>query len=277
MTPLVQQVAADGFAIVEDHGLAELARADPWRAAERLFGAPVTMVERQPLRARADGRSFASTAVAAPLHSDSQLFHGLPPDWQVLFCLRPAADGGDTLLLDTWPWLADLAARDASLHAALFDVERRIPFVFDDVRGPTIALARDRLVVTHSPMQPRDAVGRALAAALPEPRRIALEAGQILVAVNHRVLHGRAAFSDARRELLRLLLWLPRYRSAPERLSERARSLASGLTRVIDGPAVGVDASAVAAMLRGEPPGLLAARLGVAGAHLYAWRDLVCP
>jgi gamma-butyrobetaine dioxygenase len=263
---ITAEVARNGFALVDG----TLSNGDPWLAAAELFGAPVLMVERQPIRARADGRSYASTALATPLHTDSQLHHGLPPDWQVLACIRPADDGGDTLLLDTWPWL------EAQDDARLFTVDRRIPFVFGDVLAPTVALAKERLVFTHSPMPPRDAVAHALALTLPAPQRIHVGAGQILIVDNHRMLHGRTAFHDTRRELLRLLVWLPPYRDAPAALCARARSFPDGLTRASMPVTIGErERAAVAAMLRGEPPGLLAHRLAVPEAHLYAWRDLL--
>jgi hypothetical protein len=276
MTPIAEQVAREGFSVVAGREIFDLARRDPWLAAEQLFGAPATMVERQTLRAFPDGRSFASSARAAPLHTDSQLFAGLPPDWQVLFCVRAAGDGGHTLLLDSWPWLLRLAERNATLFAALFAVHRRIPFVFGDVLTPTVACARRRLLITHSPMPAHDDIGQALVAALPPPRHVPLRAGDLLVVDNHRVLHGRTAFGDRRREMLRILVWLPEYRAAPESLVAAARSLDAGLARRLDAPppAIGErERQAVAAMMRGEAPGRLARDLGIPEAHLYAWRD----
>jgi hypothetical protein len=244
----------------------------PWEAAELVLG-PVALVEQQPIAPVPWGRSFAATSRETPLHSDSQLWRGVPPHVQLMFCDRAAAEGGETLLCDTWDLLDRIERTDGALLSELFDRTRSISFVFGDVFGPTVCLRGGSLVFTHSPRrEPSDPVAARLAefiASTPLARVRVLD-GEVLVADNHRLLHGRTAFSDGRRHFTRLLAWLPAPLGSPARWVARAR-------RVVEEPALpsetAVRRRAVIDLLRGVPPGVLAARLGVSEPILYAWRD----
>lgn len=264
---------------------------DPWGYAERLLGVRPRMVERQPIKAVEGGRSFASTSRFTPLHSDSQLFDGGPPDLQVMACLHADEGGGESLLLDTWPLLEAIEQHDPRLFAALFQASRVHPFVFGDVVGPTVALRGGSLAFTHSPRSAEQPVGQLLAPWLERfpPRTAAVKAGETLLVDNRRALHGRRAFTDPRREFTRLLVWLP----APLARHPRHEALAAGVAaqggRSLDGasaeerrraghpgealPGAEEKLQLVMAMLRGAPPGGLAARHRVPEPALYAWRD----
>ena len=289
---LRDELALRGYATVRVGDAAREAAATPWGFAERLFREPPRMVERQPIRAVAGGRSFASTDVFTPLHTDSQLYLGAPPAAQVMVCARPAALGGDTHLVDAWSLCALIERDDPALFDALLHTPRRMPFVFGDVYGPTLALRGGALAFTHSPVDtPRDLVSARLAPHLARAARIAMrvEAGEALVVDNLRMLHGRSAFRDAGREFVRLLVWRvtacgdhPRYRAlcAPiEAATRRALAGAPLRVRARFGACAGADDEAarrlrlVLEMLRGVPPGVLAARASVPEEELYAWRD----
>jgi hypothetical protein len=284
-------LAARPWAVVRGAGLVELAASSPAQLVERLLGRRPRMIERQSIRAVEGGRSFASSSRFTPLHTDSQLFGGAPPDLQVMACVRAAARGGESTLLDAWGLAAAIEQRDAALFADLFAVHRRIPFVFGAVHGPTLALRAGRLVFTHSPMPATDPVSRRLdhhlAQMPPETRAIA--PGEILLVDNLRALHGRQAFDGGDREFVRLLVWLPaplaRHPAFEARAATEARRVAEacagesaetarrmGAPRPAD-PAAAARLQLVVEMLRGAAPGQLSARHRVPEPDLYRWRD----
>lgn len=284
-------LARDGYAVFASGDVAAQAAANPWHFAAALFGEEPRMVERQPIRPLAGGRSFASTDAFTPLHTDSQLHLGAPPDAQVMVCERPAARGGESLVADAWALCERLAARDPPLFDALLGTARRIPFVFGDVYGATLALRGASVAFTHSPVPPRDAVARALAAYLAEgaAREVPVARGEVLVVDNRSTLHGRRAFSDPARSFVRLLVWLeaplrphPRLQRLAEEAAVHTRArlaAAPEAVRARFGLAPARDEvtdrrlRAVLAMLRGAAPGVIAARERVPEPELYAWRD----
>ncbi len=284
------RLANHGWAVVElGPGLLERL-AQPWTLVDALVGAAPELVEVQSIHAIPDGRSFASSMVDTPLHTDSQLWRGRAPEIQITACLHRASDGGESRLLDTWAWMDSLAATDRALHHDLLHGVRRIRFVFGDVYGPTAAWRAGRCVVTHSPRTPvSDPIGERLAVALAAvpPAVVRLHPGQALVLDNHRVLHGRTAFSDGRRRLLRILAWLdaplspePSWantaRAIHRRLGARLHGQASALRDafgVTEHAPLPQSTRAVLSMLCGAPPGLIARRLAVDESTLYRWRE----
>jgi len=244
---LRERLRADGYAVIPS-----LARdaSEPWGYVQDLLGVRPEMVERQPIRPLADGRSFASTNVFTPFHTDSQDYQGAPPAVQIMICRRAAHQGGETRLVDGAALLARLARENPALHQNLLRITRTHRFYFGDVLGPTVAMKRGHMVWTHSPLPPTDAIGHALAAELERAPiiRLAIRDGETLIVDNHRMLHGREAFADPNREFVRLLAWLP---------AEHKRQR-------ID---------VVLELLTGVPPAKLAAREGISEAELYAWRS----
>jgi len=278
-TTVLERVSSDGAVIVPlaaewsttAEALRESAAASPFAFATRLLGVAPLLVERQPIRPIAGGRSFASSRIDTPLHTDSQMFMGAPAAVQVLVCVKQAPSGGESLFVDGARLLGRLERDDPALASALFDVERAQRFYFGDVVGPTVALRGGHLCWTVAPGQlgAADDVGRALLREMArEPRtEQVLRAGEALVASNHRMLHGRRPF-EGDRELVRLLVWLEHPLAADPRHVSRARELSapppeSMLTRV----------RAVMAILRGVPPAKVASDAGVDEATLYAWRE----
>lgn len=269
----------------------EEAGRDFWGFTERLLGLRPRMVERQPIQAVEGGRSFASTSRFTPLHTDSQLYDGAPPDLQVMACLHADERGGESLLLDTWPLLEAIELQEPALFTALFRAWRVHPFVFGDLTGPTAAIRGGALAFTHSPRSGEDAVGKRLAAWLERspPLQVPVRAGEVLLLDNRRVLHGRQAFQDTRRCFTRLLVWLPE----PLARHPRYEALAREARREVEAKVAGAPAEMrrragfsgealpvaeerlqiVLAMLRGAPPGVLAARYRVPEPTLYVWRD----
>jgi gamma-butyrobetaine dioxygenase len=292
---LSAQLAETGIAWIRAPELADSAPREPWSCAERLFGERAVLLERQPIRAVAGGRSFSSGRMAAPFHTDSQMLLGAPPHVQVMACHAAAQQGGQSLYLDTWALLARLEREDAELLGALFTAARHFPFVFGDVFGPTVSLRGGSLVFSHTARpSPEDGVAARLQRWLDaEPAvEIAAAAGDLVLIHNHRVLHGRHAFGDESRSFTRLLLWRARAWPAPPRWLARAERAAAALRdRLRQAPpsvreAYGVTNEAgdegrghrlgvVLELLRGVPPGVLSAREGVPEPEIYRWRDAV--
>jgi hypothetical protein len=196
---------------------------------------------------------------------------GVPASAQVLVCARPAAAGGESTLLDGWGLLRSIGGRDPGLHARLFDERRTIPFYFGDFDGRTLSLRRRHLFFTHSPVvRATDPLAELLRPHLESAPQAVLrvEAGDVLVVNNHRVLHGRLPFEDTSREMVRLLVWLEAPWRAPADLASRAHAEETGAD-----PAASRRLAVVLEMLRGAPPGLLAAREKLPEATLYRWRE----
>jgi gamma-butyrobetaine dioxygenase len=286
---LLDALRERGFACGPAPGLLARAERDPWAVARLLHReGPVWMVESHPIHPIPGGHSYAANHAETPLHTDSQSYRGLPPKLQVMLCERPAASGGQTVLIDTWPLLEQIAAADPELFAALLTRPRRIPFVFGDVIGPTVALRGDALVFTHSPMPPHDELGRRLAPWIAAAPRIELRvaADELLLVDNHRMLHGRQAFEDPQRRFLRLLVWAPAPTRAPawllqrasasrERLARATKRLAPDLRERVLGLVTPHDdrLTIITELLRGTSPGVLARRHGIPEPELYRWRD----
>lgn len=289
------EIAARGFAVIRDAGpqfAPEEASRAPWSYAERLLGARPRMVERQPIKAVPGGRSFASTSGPTPLHTDSQLHAGAPPDVQVMVCAAAAERGGEHVLVDAWALIDHVRAADPELYRFLFEAPRRIPFVFGDVFGPTVALRGGALAFTHSPMpQQKDPIAARLAPFVQAAPRIELatRAGEILIVHNHRMLHGRRAFEGEAREHVRLLIWSSNEFPTPrDHVAYAAKIAAANASRLASAPEpvrrrLGLVArspaehrvAVVLEMLRGVPPGVLAARERIPEPELYRMRDVV--
>jgi hypothetical protein len=272
VTRLREEVAARGFAVTPlVPELAARATSDPWGFVEALFGEVPDLIERQPIRAVGGGRSFAASSGPAPLHTDSQMHLGVPAHTQVLVCVRQATRGGASLLADGWSILERVRACDLALFTAALEEPRRLRFYFGDVEGPTWSLRGGSLVLTHPPTA-EDAIGRRLQPFVArEPlTAVKLAPGEALVVDNHRMLHGREAF-EGDRQLARVLAWL----SSPLGVHPDAALRAALTDRAPARSArARVRAAAVLAMMRGVPPGAIAARTGAPERLLYAWRDL---
>lgn len=158
--------------------------------------------------------SNAYTASDLPLHTDMPHYE-LPPGTQILHCLRNDADGGESLLSDGVA-VANLLRNE---HPEAFRLLSQIsvPFRFQDVDGDYNSrhriiecdAAQNPIFVnwSNSTIAPLDAdpeimpnlraAIRLFLTYLQDPRfliTLKLEAGQMLVFDNRRMLHGRKAF-----------------------------------------------------------------------------------
>ncbi|MBX7079105.1 MAG: TauD/TfdA family dioxygenase [Nannocystaceae bacterium] len=292
MNAVRESLARDGFTVVALGELAAVRLAQPWLLVDAVLGEAPLLVEVQPIRPVAGARSFAASSAPAPWHTDSPLWRGRPPELQLTVCLRPARDGGASLLLDAWQWLASLQRDEPALARQLLTRPRVMPFVFGDVLGPTAALRGGRPCVTHTPRpRPDDTIAVAIAAALEHaPRqRVVLREGEALLLDNHRMLHGREGFADPDRVLARVLAWLERPLGAAPPWTDTAAAIAGHTDAVLtssppalrrafgleDAPPLELEQRIVLAMLGGAPPGVLAQRFAVPEPALYRMRDRV--
>lgn len=262
----------DGFAVWHEPAWVAAVKEAPWdvaRAVAARFSSDVAMLERQPIFAIDGGRSFASNAGPAPLHTDSQLFRGRPAHLQVLFCVRAAERGGTSLIADGF------AAIERADPELVFRTPRSFPFVFGDFVATTLAAVDRDVFFTHSPRV--DPIGAAIERHF-AVARVDLRRGDVLVVDNHRCVHGRTAFEDRGRELQRLLIWLTDPPARDPSLLERARREGQAPRRTGIAPAIAaIDAerrrALVAEMQRGVPPGVLASKNRIPEAWLYVFRE----
>ncbi|NJP33751.1 TauD/TfdA family dioxygenase [Micromonospora thermarum] len=156
--------------------------------------------------------TFSVRAGAAALHTDAQ-YRPDPEELVLLFVVRPARDGGDTLLLAAADAEAsvqrtgDLRALRASRWSWSVPAEfaAQPPFRAPVLAGDgTIRWRRDNFVARD---RRQHEVAERFAAAIATSEKIVqlrLDAGDAVIVDNRRVLHGRTPFTDPRRLLYRI-------------------------------------------------------------------------
>lgn len=300
-TTLHRELTENGIALLSLEGSGaggapldlELAQRTPWTFVERLFGERPIMVERQTIRSLPNGRNFATGSMPAPFHTDSQCFFGAPPHVQLMICIKPASENGESRYLDGWSLLERLEREDPALLDHLFERHRRFRFVFGDFFGPTLSWRGQSLVFTRAPgTMPGDQFEQRLTDWLERSQAIELRAvaGDLIAIHNHRMLHGRRGFQDEEREFLRLLVWLRSPFPSPPRFAARATAVKEitsekladfrasvrrcfGLEPTDTGSIAQHRLELVLEMLRGVPPGSIARRERIPEPELYRWRD----
>lgn len=211
----LQETAAVGLSIVDgvedrvDAGVEIACRIGFLR--ETNFGMSFEVVSKP------DPNNLAYTAVTLPLHTDLPN-QEVPPGYQFLHCIANEATGGGSLFADGFALAEDLRAKDPEAFRLLSEVA--IPFRFHD---------RDADIRTHAPVITLDRTGkvseirwnahiaatfdmapdvmpayyrayRAFMAMTRDPAyqiTFKLNAGEMIVFDNRRVLHGREAFDPS--------------------------------------------------------------------------------
>lgn len=166
--------------------------------------------------------TLGATLRAVPPHTDEP-FRYMPPGLLILGCVRPATEGGDTILVDGFqigerlrredPEAFDLLCRPNHVfiryHAGTLDERMRGKVISVDDRGAVCGIrlhtrSTAPLDVPSEAVPAYFAAHRALVALAMAPEnqiRLRLKAGDVAVLDNHRVLHSRTAFSDPTRFL----------------------------------------------------------------------------
>lgn len=211
----MQDLAAFGLTIVEN--LADQAEAGI-DVAKRIgflretnFGTTFEVINKP------DPNNLAYTSVALPLHTDLPN-QEVPPGYQFLHCLANEATGGGSLFADGFAMAEDLRAEDPEAFQLLCEVP--IPFRFHDsdadisVHEPVITLDRSGAVIEirynahiagvfDMPAEIMPAYYRAYRAYMAKTRdpkyrlSLRLQAGEMVVFDNRRVLHGRDSFDPS--------------------------------------------------------------------------------
>jgi alpha-ketoglutarate-dependent taurine dioxygenase len=221
------ELARSGWTVLR--GLPFLAggRPDPDRVLEvaAAFGTPSARDGNRPVwpvAAATDrpGATFSLRAGEARLHTDAQ-YHRRPEDLVCLFCVRPAAAGGHTRVLHAADAVAAVRrhprARQVLLELARPQWSWVAPEVFQAESGHrsailpgdgTIRWRGDNLRSGLSVDQVRAAAAfEACVEAASGVVEVRLGAGDLVVLDNRRTMHGRTAFWDRCRLLLRVRLW----------------------------------------------------------------------
>ncbi|MGB4408759.1 MAG: TauD/TfdA family dioxygenase [Burkholderiaceae bacterium] len=164
-----------------------------------------------------DPNNLAYTSIALPLHTDLPN-QEVPPGYQFLHCLANEATGGGSLFADGFAMAADLRTEDPDAFRLLCEVA--IPFRFHDdtadirIHRPVITLDSKGEVIEirynahiagvfQMPVDIMPAYYRAYRAYMAKTRdpmyrlAIKLEAGQMVVFDNRRILHGRDSFDPS--------------------------------------------------------------------------------
>ena len=167
-------------------------------------------------------RTMGNTFNEVPPHTD-EAFRYSPPGVNVLGCVRPADDGGESILADGFRAAAQLREDDPDgfallcryaqdfnrIHPGSLDQRCRQPMIALDDRGEIIGIrlhtrAAGPLNLPADVVKLYYAAHRRLCGLLFDPAnqaRFQLGAGDAVLFDNHRVLHARAAFSDPLRHL----------------------------------------------------------------------------
>lgn len=184
---------------------------DPVGVATRLLGrAPFKLRGRRLEVLPGKHRGYENSQQTALFHIDQDPY--IPPQVQVLICARPADVGGDSLFLDGWELAREIKRGDPALYRQLFETARIIAFSKSRWFGPTISTRLGNVIVSHGAVPPpaQDRVGQQVLASVTRAAPLALRMteGDVIVANNLRLLHGRTAFTDPHRLLIRLMIWL---------------------------------------------------------------------
>jgi hypothetical protein len=231
---------------------------DPVSLGRKLFDLRPLRVHRQvitPVAGASPTSGYWRNTVEALVHTDGPRF-GLPPSALSMMCRTPAADGGDVVLLDTWPLLRAIEAADPEFFAELFRSPRHLNFADASQWGPTFSLRRGHFVCLHPSYDDADdAVGHRFRRWVDRAEKVRLRprAGDVYVVNNHRCLHGRLAFEDPGRAFVRVMWWFLEPFAAPPAYVERAAAAGAALAaRLTDQPLwmrrrFGVDVTTVSA------------------------------
>ena len=167
-------------------------------------------------------RTMGNTFKAVPPHTD-EAFRYSPPGVNVLGCLRPASDGGESILVDgfqvaerlreRYPRAFDLLCRYGQnfnrVHPGSLDQRARQTMIVLDDRGETVGIrfhtrAAGPLDLPADIVIPFYTAHRHFCELIFDPAnqlRFQLQAGEAVLFDNHRVMHARAPFSDPERHL----------------------------------------------------------------------------
>jgi len=248
---------AEAFALVREHGAAILtgagaSREDARDVAYRVLASLDPIVpDPAPIKERADNRDHRyldlmmgarESTTIVPFdtgHTDGFAYGDRLPDYIFLLCVKPASTGGESLALDAYRILDELAnspdADDRELAAFLATepLEQTEPGFQNALAPADITTPSGRRLVRLTVVQRANpalsgaalerqerlvARWRAIAhrSSMLAPKFV-LQPGEVLCLDNYRMFHGRTGFDDFDRTLWRIWAWTREsYLGAPE-------------------------------------------------------------
>ena len=174
------------------------------------------------LSTKAGVQTLGNTMLAVAPHTD-EAYRAVPPGILVLFCVRPAARGGESVLVDGFQIGARLQREDPEafellarvrqpfhrIHGGTIDQRTRAPVLVLDDAGELVGFRFHTR--TAAPLDlPAELIERVyganhrLSALMTAPEnqvRFALAPGEAVLFDNHRVMHSRRPFDDPERFL----------------------------------------------------------------------------
>jgi len=167
-------------------------------------------------------KTMGNTHKAVPPHTD-EAFRYSPPGINLLGCVRPACDGGDTVLIDGFQVAAQLRHEDEAafellcrygqsfnrIHPGELDQRTRQAMIVRDDRDEVIGIrfhtrSAGPLDLPATRVRHYYAAHRKFCELMMSEKhqiRFQLQSGDCVAFDNHRVLHSRTAFSDPERFL----------------------------------------------------------------------------
>ncbi|AVT38319.1 hypothetical protein C6W10_19850 [Plantactinospora sp. BB1] len=230
-----QRLVDDGYAVVGVPGLAafpDVQRDAAVVAVSALLGRPSPVGEttnllvwdvrpRPDLPAAQQAANVSISSGEACLHTDAT-FAPAPERWFGLWCVRPASDGGASVLVDARRVVEAMAAEPGARAAVellrgtdvpLWNGRTLLPVRVLGGPGQPLVRYREDLIAeglrraglgpTHPVTEAVDAFARRLGADS-HRTRIRLAADEVLLVDNHRTVHAREHFADPERHLLRV-------------------------------------------------------------------------
>ncbi|OLT20398.1 hypothetical protein BJF78_09925 [Pseudonocardia sp. CNS-139] len=183
-------------------------------------------VDEQPVDARGRKRRLSSdVSLPMPPHNDGFAFGDAAPDRLFLFSERPAAEGGESFLIDGLKLLDILAQDPENAEMVAFcrsvDIDHSEPNFPQDGYSPIVRTTpAGRPQVRHHPylapvMGPGEATEwpfvehwkAAVTQARDTGARFLLKAGEMACVDNYRVFHGRHGYADPARVLYSIWGW----------------------------------------------------------------------
>lgn len=188
-------------------------------------------------------KTMGNTQKAVPPHTD-EAFRYSPPGINILGCVRPAADGGESVLVDGFQVAGQLRAENPQMfdllchyqqnfnriHPGTLDQRNRQRMIERDDRGEVIGIrfhtrSAGPMDLPADRVKPYYAAHRELCRLMMSDENqvsFQLQAGESVLFDNHRVLHSRTEFQDPER-------FLQICNVARESFHERLRLLADKL------------------------------------------------
>lgn len=177
--------------------------------------------------------SYQTTNSDALFHSD--ISPQKQPDLQVMLCKNKAKSGGESQFIDTWKILAKIKKKDPHLYKLLFTHNRPIRTIVGLYWTPTFSWRHKNFVCSHVPFVCQcDDIGKQFLEWVnrEKPIELLLEPGDVYVANNLRMLHGRKAFKGSDRLYYRMLTILKTPMEHPVEHALFARKIASYMHKI---------------------------------------------